>query len=74
MQLEALDRITHDPRRGRATIRGLRVTVATVVTLINGGYGINEVLSMYPSLDREDIAQALRYFDITHGTRTQLLV
>lgn len=59
--MDELDRITEDPRRGKATIRGLKVTVATVVALINGGYGINEVLSMYPTLEREDIAQALRF-------------
>ena len=61
VQVDELDRITEDPRRGKATIRGMRVTVATVVALINGGYGINEVLSMYPTLEREDIAQALRF-------------
>ncbi len=39
----------------------MKVEVRSVVDLIQGGYGIPEVLAMYPSLDREDIAQALQY-------------
>jgi uncharacterized protein (DUF433 family) len=57
------DRITQDAgvMGGKACIRGLRVTVATIVGLIGAGHSIEEVLTDYPYLQREDILQALRY-------------
>jgi uncharacterized protein (DUF433 family) len=58
-----LDRITHVPglMGGKATIRGMRVTVGMVVGQIGAGRTIDEVLTDYPYLEREDILQALRY-------------
>ncbi len=57
------DRITFDPEvmGGRACIRGMRVTVATIVDLIAEGSSIDEVLTEYPYLEREDVRQALAY-------------
>jgi uncharacterized protein (DUF433 family) len=57
------DRITHDPKvmGGKPTIRGMRVTVGTVVGLIGAGRTIEQVLADYPYLEREDVLQALRY-------------
>jgi uncharacterized protein (DUF433 family) len=57
------DRITQDPRimGGKPTIRGMRVTVGTVVGLIGTGRTVEEVLADYPYLEREDVLQALRY-------------
>ncbi len=61
--MEALNRITHDPRvmGGTPTIRGMRVTVGTIVGLIGCGHCIDAVLADYPYLEREDVLQALRY-------------
>jgi len=57
------DRITFDPEvmGGRACLRGMRVTVATIVDLIAEGSSIDEVLADYPYLEREDVRQALAY-------------
>jgi uncharacterized protein (DUF433 family) len=57
------DRITqeHGVMGGKACIRGLRVTVATIVGQIGAGHTIEDILADYPYLDREDILQALRY-------------
>ena len=46
---------------GKACIRGLRVTVATVVGLLAAGHTRDEILSAYPYLEPEDIDQALAY-------------
>jgi uncharacterized protein (DUF433 family) len=46
---------------GKACIRGLRVTVGTVVGLIAAGRSRDEILSAYPYLESEDIGQALAY-------------
>ena len=58
-----LDRITQQPdvMGGKACIRGMRVTVGMVVGQIGAGHSIDEILTDYPYLEREDIMQALRY-------------
>ena len=58
-----LDRITFDPQvmQGRACIRGMRITVANVVSQIAHGATIDEVLAEFPYLEREDVQQALGY-------------
>jgi len=57
------DRITFDPEvmGGRACIRGMRVTVATIVDQVAEGSSIDEILAEYPYLEREDVRQALAY-------------
>jgi uncharacterized protein (DUF433 family) len=58
-----LDPITQDARvmGGKACIRGIRVTVGMIVGQIGAGHTIEEILTDYPYLEREDILQALRY-------------
>jgi uncharacterized protein (DUF433 family) len=58
-----LDRITQEPAvmGGKACIRGLRVTVGMIVGQIGAGRSVDELLSDYPYIEREDIMQALRY-------------
>ncbi len=58
-----IDRITIDPdvMGGKACIRGLRVTVGTVVGLLAAGRSSDEILDAYPCLEREDIEQSLAY-------------
>ena len=57
------DRITQQAgvMGGKACVRGLRVTVGTIVGQIAAGHTVDEVLMDYPYLQREDILQALRY-------------
>lgn len=56
-------RITQDPAvmGGRPCIRGLRVTVGTVVGLLAAGSTEEQILEAYPYLEREDIRAALAY-------------
>lgn len=58
-----LDRITHDPAvmGGKPCIRGMRVTVGTIVGLIAAGRSRSEILAAYPYLEDEDVRQALEY-------------
>jgi uncharacterized protein (DUF433 family) len=57
------DRITHNPQvmGGKPCIRGMRVTVGMIVGQIGAGRSIEDILTDYPYLEREDILQALRY-------------
>ena len=58
-----LTRITFNPEvmGGKPCIRGMRVTVGTLVGLIATGKTLEEVLAEYPYLEREDVLQALSY-------------
>ncbi len=57
------DRITFEPGKmgGRACIRGMRITVATIVGLVAEGETTETILVAYPDLEPEDIRQALAY-------------
>ena len=46
---------------GKACIRGMRVTVGTVVGLLAAGRSHDEILQAYPYLEQEDISQSLAY-------------
>ena len=61
--MNELTRITVDPQvmGGRPCIRGIRVTVGTVVGLLASGHTKEDVLRLYPYLEPEDISQALSY-------------
>ena len=56
-------RITADPEvmRGLPCIRGLRIPVATVVTMVADGMTTDEIMAEHPDLSPEDIRQALLY-------------
>ena len=58
-------RITQDPAvmGGKPCIRGQRVTVGMIVGQIGAGRSIDELLTDYPYLERDDILEALRYAD-----------
>ena len=64
---EIIERITHDPvvMGGRPYIRGMRVTVGTVVGLLAAGRSTEEILEAYPYLEREDVQAAVAY--AAHG-------
>ena len=46
---------------GKPCIRGLRVTVGTIVGLVACGYSDQQILQLYPYLELEDIRAALSY-------------
>lgn len=60
---EGDDRIVFDPLicGGRPHIRGTRIRVGDIVAALGEGETVDELLSDYPYLTREDIAAALRY-------------
>lgn len=46
---------------GMPCIRGLRISVATVVGMVADDMSEDEILKAFPDLEREDIREALRY-------------
>jgi uncharacterized protein (DUF433 family) len=55
-----LSRITFDSNvmGGKPCIRGMRVTVSSVVQMISAGISFDEILKAYPYLERQDLEQA----------------
>jgi uncharacterized protein (DUF433 family) len=58
-----LKRITFDPAvmGGKPCIRGMRVTVGTIIGLLAAGRTEPEILKAYPYLEAEDLREALAY-------------
>lgn len=63
MRLDRLNRITVEEGKcgGRPCIRGFRIRVTDVLQLLAGGASVEEILSDYPFLEREDILAAIEY-------------
>lgn len=61
--MKNLARITFDPKvmGGKPCIRGMRVTVGTLVGLLASGHTTDDVLEAYPYLEEADLRQALAY-------------
>ena len=57
------NRITLDPDlcNGRPTIRGLRITVQTILEFLFAGDSREEILYQYPDLEPEDIDACLKF-------------
>ena len=58
-----IERITHNPAvmGGKPCVRGLRVTVGTILGLIATGESRERILQAYPYLEPEDIDAVLNY-------------
>ena len=58
-----MNRITLEPgkRGGRPCVRGLRITVYDVLSMLSGGMTHQEILEDYPELQPEDIIAVLAF-------------
>lgn len=56
-------RITHDPEilGGKPCVRGMRISVGTILGLLSAGHSEERILEAYPYLEAEDIRAALAY-------------
>lgn len=61
--MSLLERITIDPEvvHGRPAVRGTRMRVADVLSLLASGAGEEEILTDYPYLVTDDIRACLAY-------------
>jgi uncharacterized protein (DUF433 family) len=61
--MSELKRITFDAQvmGGKPCIRGLRVTVGTIIGLLAAGKNVKEILQAYPYLEEEDVHESLVY-------------
>ncbi|MBS1514617.1 MAG: DUF433 domain-containing protein [Bacteroidetes bacterium] len=61
--MEQINRITVKPEicNGKPTIRGLRITVKTILEYLAAGESTENILNAYPVLEKEDIQAALEF-------------
>ena len=73
--LKPFDRITVDPNimNGRPCIRGMRLQVSLILSLVANGMGTEEIIKAYPYIEPEDISQCLRYAVWLAEDRIELL-
>ncbi len=59
----AFQRITLDPEKcfGKPCIRGLRMPVTSILSYLSSGMSVEEILTQWPELEKEDIFEALGY-------------
>jgi len=60
---ELINRIKTDPEicNGKPIIRGMRITVSTVLGLLSAGESVPVILKAYPILEEKDIFACLEY-------------
>ena len=63
MKPSLLDRITIEPGKcgGRSCVRGLRIRVTDILSLLGAGATHQEILEDYPPLEENDILAAFEY-------------
>lgn len=61
--MNLLNRVTIVPDicNGKPTIRGMRITVKTILEYLAAGESVENILDAYPYLEQEDIQAALEY-------------
>ncbi|GBC76095.1 hypothetical protein HRbin07_00291 [bacterium HR07] len=61
--MKEIQRVVIDPNicHGKPTIRGTRIMVSNILSLIRGGYTIPQILEYYPELTEEDVKAAIDY-------------
>jgi uncharacterized protein (DUF433 family) len=61
--MDDLERITFNPgvMGGKPCVRGMRVTVGTIVGLMAAGKTEAEIIDLYPYLESDDVKQSLAY-------------
>lgn len=61
--MEQFTRITRSPvvMGGRPCIRGMNVTVGSLLELLAEGHTVNEIITVYPYLEPADVQESLAY-------------
>ena len=74
--MKQFNRIDHNVNvmGGKACIAGTRITVGMILMQISEGASVDELLTEYPCLTKDDIAEALRYAAWVVGAKEELIV
>ena len=61
--MEWRNRISTDPAicHGKACIKGTRIMASVVLDNLAAGQSLNDILQLYPTLQKDDVAAAIAY-------------
>jgi uncharacterized protein (DUF433 family) len=51
---------------GKPVIKGTRIPVDLILEMVQSGYSVNEIVSEYPHLNRDDVLEVLRFAKLVH--------
>jgi uncharacterized protein (DUF433 family)/predicted nuclease of predicted toxin-antitoxin system len=55
---------------GKPVIKGTRIAVELILEMVQSGYSVDEIVSEYPHLNREDLIEVVRFAKRVHETVT----
>ena len=63
METSVIERITIKPDvcNGKPTVRGMRITVETILQYLSAGDSVENILEAYPFLEKEDIQVCIAF-------------
>lgn len=63
MEATILERITIKPDicNGKPTVRGMRITVETILQYLSAGDSVESILEAYPFLEKQDIQACIAF-------------
>jgi uncharacterized protein (DUF433 family) len=72
---DSLARITTSSEicNGQPVVRGMRITVKTVLEYLAAGDSVENILQAYPQLEKEDIQACLQFALRSLGSRVSLI-
>ncbi len=76
MRQEILARININKEvcNGKPCIKGTRIMVTNILSLMAGGYDFSRILDYYPELSKEDVKAAMEYvLESIEGEEVRLL-
>ena len=73
MELKERVEIIPDVCNGRPVISGTRITAQTVLEFLGSGDSIDDVLTEYPSLSKDDITACIKYASKPMANRYEVL-
>jgi len=55
---------------GKPVIKGTRIPVELILEMVQSGYSVDEIVSEYPHLSRDDLIEVLRFAKRVHEAVT----
>jgi uncharacterized protein (DUF433 family) len=55
---------------GKPVMKGTRIPIDLILEMVQSGYSVDDILSEYPHLKRDDVVEVLRFAKLVHEAVT----
>jgi uncharacterized protein (DUF433 family) len=55
---------------GKPVMKGTRIPIDLILEMVQSGYSVDEIVSEYPRLNRDDVLEVLRFAKLVHEAVT----